>query len=174
MTTSQPRQAGGRKALRSIRQEPLHMSRRSPPLEAARSWGIPSLLVVLPSHNSLTLPSHSEQPRVLSRSHQTVPRAYVSDDAGQIGVFGRDPTSGDLALRSTVHLPGWPNGIGNSYLAIDATGQFLYLISNSTDQVFAYLIDPQSGTLTELSGSPYSTPGESQATAIGIIQEKNP
>jgi 6-phosphogluconolactonase (cycloisomerase 2 family) len=98
---------------------------------------------------------------------------FVSDDAGQIGVFMRNTSSGALTLQSTTHLPGWPTtGVVYSYLALDSTGQYLYVIATGNPLVYAYAINPSTGALTPLQGSPYSVAGETQAAALAVVQEK--
>ena len=82
---------------------------------------------------------------------------FVSDDTGQVGVFTRNTSSGALTLQSTTHLPGWPTvGVVYSYLALDSTGQYLYVIATGGAQIFAFGVDPSTGALTSLQGSPYS------------------
>ena len=98
---------------------------------------------------------------------------FVSDDTGLVGVFKRDTSSGALTLQSTTHLPGWPTvGVVYSYLALDSTGQYLYIIATGNPPIYAYAINPSTGALTSLQGSPYSVASETKAAALAVVQEK--
>jgi len=101
---------------------------------------------------------------------------FVSEDSGDLRVFARDTGSGVLTLATTVELPASINSslpmghVGQSYLAQDSTGAFLYVVTTGSPQIFAYGINQSTGALTQISGSPYSTSGELEATALGIVK----
>jgi 6-phosphogluconolactonase (cycloisomerase 2 family) len=98
---------------------------------------------------------------------------FVSDDTGQVGVFMRNTSSGALTLQSTTHLSGWPtSGVINSYLALDSTGQYLYVISTGGAKIYAFEVDPSTGALTAIQGSPYVVASETKAAALAVVQEK--
>jgi 6-phosphogluconolactonase (cycloisomerase 2 family) len=100
---------------------------------------------------------------------------FVSGDTGQVGVFMRNTSSGALTLQSTTHLPGWPTvGVVYSYLALDSTGQYLYVIATGNPPIYAYAVNPSTGALTSLQGSPYSVASETKAAALAVVQEKEP
>jgi len=89
---------------------------------------------------------------------QAVQYAYVTDfGSNAISVFRIDPTSGALTMSSVA-----PTGINPFAVAIDPTGRFAY-VSNSADvpggvpSISVYSIDPNTGALTPVPGSPFPT-----------------
>jgi 6-phosphogluconolactonase len=60
-----------------------------------------------------------------------------------------DPATGTLSPNGPgeVHMK---TGVGPRHMALHHNGRFLYLITETTDTIGAYAIDPASGTLTEL------------------------
>ncbi len=60
-----------------------------------------------------------------------------------------DPTSGTLTPNGPGEVHTKP-GAGPRHLALHPSGRFLYLITETTDTIGTYGIDPASGTLTEL------------------------
>ncbi len=95
---------------------------------------------------------------------------YVGNTAGSISVFSVDPSSGSLTA-----VPGSPfqENVGPYAMTADPTGKFLYLaIVGSTiigvaNDLYAFTIDPSTGALTPVSGSPFpSQPAIGNSIAI--------
>lgn len=60
-----------------------------------------------------------------------------------------DPASGTLSPNGPGELPTKP-GAGPRHLALHPNRRFLYLISETTDTIGAYAVEPETGTLKEL------------------------
>jgi 6-phosphogluconolactonase len=63
-------------------------------------------------------------------------------------------------------------GFGTTACIRDYTADYLYAVSNSTGQVNAYAVDFQSGVLTQISGSPFSTNLTNPSTVIAAPNSK--
>ncbi len=94
--------------------------------------------------------------------------AYALDrDDGTISAYSINVISGALSLVQSVAL-----GVGTSprSAAIDPSGKFLYIanfgVSNFTSTVSAYTIDPVTGFLTAISGSPFAAGVNPIAVAV--------
>lgn len=72
---------------------------------------------------------------------------------GTISAYTIDPASGILT-----EIAGSPfsAGVNSHSLAVDPTGQFLYVANHESNDVSAYTIDGTSGVLTPISGSPFA------------------
>jgi 6-phosphogluconolactonase (cycloisomerase 2 family)/uncharacterized protein YjdB len=85
--------------------------------------------------------------------------AYVAnhDGFGAVSAYAIDPASGALtAPPGGVIVLGNPtNGPGPISIAVDATGSFVYAADSASSDVAAFRIDPASGTLTAVPGSPF-------------------
>jgi 6-phosphogluconolactonase len=82
--------------------------------------------------------------------------AYVTPNGGGSGghiIPMRVDSSGNLTPLTSVLGPG--NAVT---VFADPSGKFLYASDFNTGVVWAYAIDPKTGNLTNLSGSPYNTP----------------
>jgi 6-phosphogluconolactonase len=89
--------------------------------------------------------------------------------SGDVSGYSLDPTSGHLTA-----VPGSPFSVGqgptpvaikgSNQVAIDATSRFLYVASQNFG-ISAFTIDANTGTLTPVAGSPYTS---TQATGIAI------
>jgi len=67
--------------------------------------------------------------------------------------FSINQATGELTLISTV-----PSGSSETWIAVDKTNRFLYAASNSnTGDLYGYDVNPWTGSLTLLSGFPFST-----------------
>jgi 6-phosphogluconolactonase len=92
--------------------------------------------------------------------------AYVAnEESDTVSAFSVDPTTG--ALTSLVPSPTFPTGRNPCSIAFDPSGKFVYVCNRSThfigDHVFisTFSMDPGTGALTALAGSPRSTGGGS-------------
>src|SRR5579872_629837 len=74
-----------------------------------------------------------------------------------------DPSTGTLTA-----VPGTPYGLDGfpSDLKVHPSGRFLYVTSQSSNQVIAFAIDSANGTLTAITGSPFSTGGAPSGIAM--------
>jgi 6-phosphogluconolactonase len=90
--------------------------------------------------------------------------AYVSNYGdGTVSMYSVSPTNGALTA-----LAGSPLVVGNassqlSEIKIDPSHQFLYVISHGSDQVYAFVINPTTGALTAVAGSPFATGQQPQS-----------
>jgi DNA-binding beta-propeller fold protein YncE len=57
-------------------------------------------------------------------------------------------------------------GIEPEGIAIDFTGLFVYVTNNGTSTISAYKLNPISGTLTRVTGSPFKTGRSPQQAAV--------
>lgn len=62
-----------------------------------------------------------------------------------VAIYGVNPTSGMLMTVGTANTGSMPAGI-----AIDPTGQFLYVANSGSNDVYEYSINPTTGTLSPL------------------------
>jgi 6-phosphogluconolactonase (cycloisomerase 2 family) len=80
----------------------------------------------------------------------------ASDNGLKIQAFTIDQTSGALTLVGT-YSTGFATGSTFPDIAVDSHSAHLYLASAGDGQVAGFSIDPNSGALTALSGSPYTS-----------------
>lgn len=88
---------------------------------------------------------------------------YATDSANNAILSFSIPSSGALAPVATFALAQTKAETTPLALAIDSTGSFLYSANQGSDNVTAMKVN--SGTLSEISGSPYSTRGTVVSTA---------
>ena len=88
---------------------------------------------------------------------------YASEDQNKIAGFEIDATSGALTpLPGSPFLaPAYPGctqfcTVSPTDLSVDRTGNYLYGSQSAQDAVAGFKIDPTTGTLTNLPGSPYA------------------
>ena len=95
---------------------------------------------------------------------------YVANTgSGDISGFSIDPASGTLkAIVNTQAQPNFPSGAPGPFspsagpfsIAIDSQGKFVYVAnSDSSNSVSVFGIDPGTGALTGVAGSPFPTGG---------------
>lgn len=86
---------------------------------------------------------------------------------GQISAFTVNPTTGVLTPASVPYytLGGNPDGIVE-----DPTGRFLYA-SEGPDYIAGFSIDPATGNLTALAGSPFSAGGSTGESTTGLAMD---
>jgi len=63
-------------------------------------------------------------------------------------------------------------GFGTTACIRDYTSDYVYAVSNSTGQINAYAVDYQSGVLTQISGSPFTTNLTNPSTVIAAPNGK--
>ena len=78
--------------------------------------------------------------------------AYVTNSVGSISILVIDAVSGNLSVSDTQPLPSNPQ-----WLAVDHSGRFLYVTLSAINRVAAFRIDPLTGALTAVNGSPFET-----------------
>jgi 6-phosphogluconolactonase len=110
-----------------------------------------------------------------SRSLQPAPSiqhpnlAFVSNtNSNTISVFEMDPGTGQLFATAN-----GPFAAGNApeFLAVDASGKFLYVANNNSNDVSAFQIDGATGALTPVPGSPF--PAGSQPKGVALVSSGN-
>lgn len=79
---------------------------------------------------------------------------YTANDDGSntVGQYTVNPATG--ALRSVGTIVG---GAGTGFVTVDPTSRFVYQVGGNTDGVFAYSINPTTGALSKISGSPFTS-----------------
>ena len=83
---------------------------------------------------------------------------FGSVQTGSISAFSVDPNTGSLTL-----VPGspFPAGANPTALTADPTGKFLYEVNDkngaTTNNLFAFAINPSTGVLTPIAGSPFAS-----------------
>lgn len=78
---------------------------------------------------------------------------YTANDNGSntIGEYTVNLTTGALTSVGTIL-----GGSGSSFVTVDPTSRFVYQVGGNTVGVFAYSINPATGVLTKIAGSPFS------------------
>lgn len=84
----------------------------------------------------------------------------TNENDGSISVYALDPTSGGL-LGSAVN---YPVGECPQFAAIDGGERFAYVMNDCSNDVSAFTLDSSTGSLTPMTGSPFST---------GLMQANN-
>ncbi len=82
--------------------------------------------------------------------------AYASSSYGDdVWGYAIDPTTGNLTpVPGNPFLSGGTTGSKPLFINIDPSGQFAYTANNGTNTVSGWTIDPTSGTLTPITGTP--------------------
>ena len=115
--------------------------------------------------NKLTINPIDEQGRVVEKPTQIVPDrpkshcifvdrtnkyCYATSLGSDIVMEWKfDPATGTLSPNGSGEVHTKP-GAGPRHMALHPNGRFLYLITETTDTIGAYAVDPAYGTLTEL------------------------
>jgi 6-phosphogluconolactonase len=115
--------------------------------------------------NKLTINPIDEQGRIFEKITQIIPNrpkshcilvdatnkyCYATSLGSDIVMEWKfDPATGTLSPNGPGEVHTKP-GAGPRHMALHPNGRFLYLITETTDTIGAYAIDPASGTLTEL------------------------
>jgi 6-phosphogluconolactonase len=88
-----------------------------------------------------------------SAAAQSLPagRVVVSAGAGSVYSYLADPTTGALTAAGPTHA----TDNGQSIVAIDKAGRFAFVAALSFSEVWAFTIDPASGRLSPVQGSPF-------------------
>ncbi len=99
--------------------------------------------------------------------------AYVANEGSDtISAFTVDATTG--ALTSLAPSPTYPTGRFPCSITFDLSGKFIYVGNKNTQlysektNISAFSMDPGTGALTALAGSPYGTSGG--ATGMAVIR----
>ena len=79
----------------------------------------------------------------------------VDTSGGQILTFIFDSGAGTLSANGT-SMVGPPTGLD---IKVDPTGNFVYASDFNTNSIYGYSIDPTTGGLTAIAGSPFPFPG---------------
>src|SRR6516162_6903078 len=97
---------------------------------------------------------------------------YVSnlnDALGGISAYTIDPSTGALTPIAGSPFPTQSNFPGPNRMAVGGGGKFLYVgmsgTSNANNVVSAFAIDPNTGALTQITGSPFPTGNDPQGIA---------
>jgi len=94
--------------------------------------------------------------------------AYVTNGlAGTVSGYAIDRSSGKLTVIAGSPFKVTPRaGLATEALAIDPSGNFAYVTNSGTNTVYAYAVDPASGALRAVAGSPFATGAGPVAIAI--------
>jgi len=105
--------------------------------------------------------------------HPTGPYVYITDNgvngggtANTVEEYTYDASSGMLTPENSYNVGLTPQGI-----AIDPTGSFLYVSNSGDGTVSAFTINPTTGALTAIAGSPFTASGTASTvtpTALAI------
>jgi 6-phosphogluconolactonase (cycloisomerase 2 family) len=78
---------------------------------------------------------------------------YTANDDGSntVGEYSFNLTTGALTSVGTIM-----GGSGSSFVTVDPTSRFVFQVGGNTVGVFAYSINPATGVLTKIAGSPFS------------------
>ena len=78
---------------------------------------------------------------------------YTANDDGSntVGEYRVNLATGVLTSVGTI-----VGGSGSSFVTVDPTSRFVYQVGGNTVGVFAYSINPTTGVLTKIAGSPFS------------------
>ena len=98
--------------------------------------------------------------------------AYVAG-GGEVAAFTIDPTTGQLT--ATPGSP-FPAGLNTLWVGVDPSGKFVYVTNHGSfgsgttvGGVSAYKIDPATGALSVISGSPFALPkGPTSITVVAV------
>jgi len=96
-----------------------------------------------------------KEPFYSSAVHPEGKCIYLAGDS-RISVFAIDAVSG--ALTEIEDSP-VASGLFPMALSVDPLARFVYAASRDQNALFAYSIDPVTGSLSEAAGSPYPLPG---------------
>lgn len=80
----------------------------------------------------------------------------VFKGGGTVSAFRFDPTSGALAEVAGSPVPGGGSDPSAIDVAIDPRGQYLYAVTTSAGLLRGYAVDPDTGALVEIPGSPFA------------------
>jgi 6-phosphogluconolactonase len=94
---------------------------------------------------------------------------YVANTTGNLAAYTINPATGSLSVipGSPFATGGFPDGI-----AIDATGQFVFVANAASDDVSAFRINPNSCVLTSVAGSPYAVERTPRSIVIARTQSQ--
>jgi YVTN family beta-propeller protein len=82
--------------------------------------------------------------------------AYVANnDSNNVSGYTINPSTGALAPMAGSPLPGFPAGAAPISVAVDPTGKFVYVANDGSNSVSGYMINPSTGALTPITGSPF-------------------
>ena len=99
--------------------------------------------------------------------------ANARDD--RVDILARKETGGQLRPSGFIQLPLGSRPTG---LAVHSTGRFLYAVNQGSRTVSAFALDPWSGALTEVPGSPFIAEGNPWSveldTAGRVLTVRNP
>jgi 6-phosphogluconolactonase len=94
-------------------------------------------------------------------------RTFGSVQTGSISAFSVDPNTGSLTP-----VPGspFPAGANPSSVTADPTGKFLYEVNDkngaTTNDLFAFAINPSTGVLTAIPGSPFASAANTLSVSV--------
>jgi 6-phosphogluconolactonase len=77
---------------------------------------------------------------------------YVANGANVPG-FARDQSTGALTQLAGSPFAGGP---GATSVAVDTSGNYLYVLGNTSQEVSGFLIDKSTGALSAVAGSPFA------------------
>jgi 6-phosphogluconolactonase (cycloisomerase 2 family) len=91
----------------------------------------------------------------------TAPGLARMDPTGQFLYLTNPLTNNVSVFANETPVAGspFPAGADPLGLAIDPSGQFVYVANQVSNSISAFSIDPQTGALSEIAGSPYTTTG---------------
>lgn len=120
------------------------------------------------TNSPFTVPASVTQPEqiVMDPKGQFVYAPFYSSLAtGNIAGFTRNPTTGELTAMAGSPFASEPtesHSMETGWLSMHPSGKFLYAFNYTDGSVSAFLIDPSSGALSQIEGSPF--PGQYSRT----------
>jgi 6-phosphogluconolactonase (cycloisomerase 2 family) len=96
----------------------------------------------------ISLPSLAQTPQQFV--YASVP---VSTTTSVVSAFAKDATNGNLTPTIP---PAAADHLEGGLLAVDAKGRFVFVLNSTTSRISMYAIDPESGNLDEVQGSPFA------------------
>jgi 6-phosphogluconolactonase (cycloisomerase 2 family) len=99
---------------------------------------------------------------------------YVADGNGDILMLSINSSTGELTPSRTILGRASPFGIAlaNGTAPVTYTPKFTYVANSDSNDISAYTTDPESGTLTQIAGSPFKVNGppasDPQAVSVAV------
>lgn len=98
---------------------------------------------------------------------------YLPDSGGSIAGFTRDSVTGALTLMAGSPFPSESSSNTSvtfvSSISVDPSGKFLYALNMNDSSVSAFNINPQTGNLTSVAGSPFKAQAAPAYTQQGPL-----
>ena len=91
---------------------------------------------------------------------------FDGPSGGEIDIVGRDPSTGGLAFPPPPTSPASSGGDSPQGIRVTPNGQFVVVVNQATSNVSVFSLNPGTGALTEVPGSPFASGDEPAPVAI--------